>query len=1055
MLNHSDGDGSTRLPDISGIALVARDGIDSTTRTERTRMKGRSGFAKPGVLVHSLSSQVKVSPVGITVNSSDVQLKGEVPLLKKEKMQNFNLSPIEKLSDKNYLIWANRIESELRGLKLWRRIIEGEEVEKPIETDKKFDEKMKIWEDWDDDNAIARNLMNRTMNDTQVLKYSSEKSAKKLWNIIGEEMASKNEDLEMKNRIELSKLKMNEDETVDDYLNRAMIIKSKSIQAGDEIKDRELICFVLEGLRVEFDFDIKIIKSDRQNNMNTIRQILKETEEKLKLRKEEKRQTEIASKAREGRTGRRNFAIKCFNCGKMGHISRECRGKIKCFKCGGFGHKSEICRKNRGEENAEHNYNGPRRGVNRRNYRESTGHVMETSEVNYGEEDQGDEKIRWTMDSGASSHMVSKKELFIEYEKEERIIATAEKGAVMKSSGIGDIRMKSNVDEGFIKFENVLHVPDLREGLLSVAKIVDHDLSVLFSKYKAEVIGKDGEILYEARRNGDKFEVEGILNMEIARKAEVDDMLWHQRLAHVNFQKLKEINFTFVIPIANKSQTADSIINLIIQEERQTGRKVKIIRNDNGGEYISNYLRRWLSSKGIKQEFTTAYTPESNGKAERFNRTIVESARTMLIDSKLPLKFWSESVKVAVHINNRIKIKEMNTTPFEIYKGWKPNIVYLKRFGSEAYVHIRKEKRKKMEPKAHKRIMMGYSMIRKGYRIYLPEMNNIHEVSDVKFNEAKLGYYLMNNRDENDIDLSEIEEIPPDVIITTRRRGPEPGMTREKREERDLRLRETEEEELIKKGVRRSERLRLIKNKENVSDRTYEIKCPKDYQEALNSDDRKQWIKAMEDEMQRINKLKVWRLIDRPKDKKLIKSRWIFSIKKNSDGSIKNFKARLVATGYDQILGSDYHEIYSPTIRPETIRILIKIAAMKKLFLSKRTFKQLFYMKSFLYLGIHVDDILSVGSGDDFEENIWKKIKREIDITDLGAAKNFLGMEFEYRDNSIFINQKKYIEEILETYNLRDCNPSKTPLCISTNYDLFENSKSIDQNYYQEKLLEN
>ncbi|UYV74543.1 hypothetical protein LAZ67_12000081 [Cordylochernes scorpioides] len=249
----------------------------------------------------------------------------------------------------------------------------------------------------------------------------------------------------------------------------------------------------------------------------------------------------------------------------------------------------------------------------------------------------------------------------------------------------------------------------------------------------------------------------------------------------------------------------------------------------------------------------------------------------------------------------------------------------------------------------------------------------------------------------------------------------------------------------------------------------------------------------------------------------MIKSKWIFSIKKNSDGSIKNFKARLVATGYDQILGSDYHEIYSPTIGPETIRILIKIAAMKKVIpqqkdvqtaflygdleeeifmlqppgFEKGNNKICYLMKSiyglkqasrmwnkkldelltnagmkqfandpclyycnfknhFLYLGIHVEDILSVGSGDDFEENIWKKIKREIDITDLGAANNFLGMEFEYRDDSIFINQKKYIEEILEAYNLRDCNPSKTPLCISTNYDLFENSKSIDQKYYQE-----
>ncbi|UYV79993.1 FAM200B [Cordylochernes scorpioides] len=683
-----------------------------------------------------------------------------------------------------------------------------------------------------------------------------------------EEMASKNEDLQMKNRIELYQLKMNQDETVDDYVNRAVIIKSRSIEAGDEINDRELICFALEG-----------------------------------------------------------------------HISKECRNKIKCFNRGGFGHKSTVCKKYRNEYHAKYNYNGPKRGINKQNYKETTNHVIETNEDNYEEEEQKEDKIRWTIDSGASSHMVSKKELFIEYEEDERIIATAEKDATIKSSGIGSKRMNEN---------------------------------------KAEVIDKNGEILYEAKRLGDKFEVEGILNMEIVKKAEVNDILWHQRLAHVNFQKLKEMydnstvsglknlnnikgncesctlgkihrksyksiqykqsenildlwhtdivgplnnsfgykyfitivddysNFTFVIPIANKSQTADSIINLIIQEERQTGKKLKRIRNDNGGEYVSNYLKRWLSSKGIKQEFTTAYTPESNGKAERFNRT-KNQARTMLIDSKLPIKIWSESVKVAVHINNRIKIKEMNTTPFEIYKGWKPNIVYLKRFGSEAYVHIRKEKRK-MEPKAHKGIMMGYSMIRKGYRIYLPEIDEIHEVSDVKFNESKLGYYLMNNsgrnldenelfpfsredlnlnshgnedsggdvynkedqvenfniddahipQDDNYVDLNEIEEIPPDEIITPRRRGPEPGMTREMRKERDLRLRETEEEELIKRG-------------ENVSDRTYEIKCPKDYQEALNSDNREQWIKAMEDEMQRITKLKVWKLIDKPKDKKLIK----------------------------------------------------------------------------------------------------------------------------------------------------------------------------------------
>ena len=80
--------------------------------------------------------------------------------------------------------------------------------------------------------------------------------------------------------------------------------------------------------------------------------------------------------------------------------------------------------------------------------------------------------------------------------------------------------------------------------------------------------------------------------------------------------------------------------------------------------------------------------PQQNSVTERLNQTLVEMARSMLLDSKLPKKFWGEAISTAVYLKNRTPVKALNKTPFEVWHGKKPKVNHLRVFGSDAYAHV-------------------------------------------------------------------------------------------------------------------------------------------------------------------------------------------------------------------------------------------------------------------------------------------------------------------------------------------------------------------------------
>ena len=131
-------------------------------------------------------------------------------------------------------------------------------------------------------------------------------------------------------------------------------------------------------------------------------------------------------------------------------------------------------------------------------------------------------------------------------------------------------------------------------------------------------------------------------------------------------------------------------------------------------------------------ETTPPYSPESNGVAERKNRTLKNMMNAMLISSGAPLNLWGEAILSACHIQNRIPYKKTGITPYEIWKGHAPNLNYLKVWGCPAKILLPEPKRKKLGPKTFDCMFIGYAHHSASYRFLVTRSdNNVMEINTI------------------------------------------------------------------------------------------------------------------------------------------------------------------------------------------------------------------------------------------------------------------------------------------------------------------------------------
>ena len=210
--------------------------------------------------------------------------------------------------------------------------------------------------------------------------------------------------------------------------------------------------------------------------------------------------------------------------------------------------------------------------------------------------------------------------------------------------------------------------------------------------------------------------------------------------------------YTTAYFIKSKSEVLSKFKEYVNSVEKHTGQQimklnilaeddVKVLRSDNGGEYTSNNFAKFCGEKGISREFTVPYCPQQNGVAECMNRTIMERARSMLYQVKLPLDFWAEACSTAVYLHNRSPTTALkDETPFERLFGRRPDISHLRVFGCVSYVHVPDGQRRKLDAKACKSIFVGYPPGVKGYKLY--DLEKKFVVSrDVQFFEQNFDHF--------------------------------------------------------------------------------------------------------------------------------------------------------------------------------------------------------------------------------------------------------------------------------------------------------------------------
>ncbi|GJU51276.1 putative ribonuclease H-like domain-containing protein, partial [Tanacetum coccineum] len=164
--------------------------------------------------------------------------------------------------------------------------------------------------------------------------------------------------------------------------------------------------------------------------------------------------------------------------------------------------------------------------------------------------------------------------------------------------------------------------------------------------------------------------------------------------------------------------------------------RVKVIRRDNETEFKNKGMNQFCEMKGIKREFSVARTLQQNGVAERKNRTLIEAARTMLADSKLPTTFRAEAVNTACYVQNRVLvIKPHNKTPYELFLGRKHALSFMRPFSCTVTILNIIDHLGKFDGKADEGFFVGYSTNSKAFRVFNSRTRIVEENLHVQFSE--------------------------------------------------------------------------------------------------------------------------------------------------------------------------------------------------------------------------------------------------------------------------------------------------------------------------------
>jgi hypothetical protein len=442
---------------------------------------------------------------------------------------------------------------------------------------------------------------------------------------------------------------------------------------------------------------------------------------------------------------------------------------------------------------------------------------------------------------------------------------------------------------------------------------------------------------------------------------------------------------TWTYPMNTKDEAPLHLSKWKVEAERESDTKLKAVKSDNAPELVK-ILKQWETQSGIAHNPTEAYNSLQNGAVERSIQTSEGSMRAMLKDSGLPNEFWPDAVRADVYLRNRTatgpEIDGKVVSPVEAYTGQKPSVDHIRVWGCKVYTYLNPKslpvhgRHDKLMDRGRVGVFLGYvDGTTKNYKVWAPDMRKMIIASTVKFSEEEKGGNVELNLSitstqnkaptRNPVGRpAQRQAVVPEPVQRVFSHIDIPRLTPEEREQlesgienpqkapqSDIQTRQqitsrkrqredndNEDDEPVSKHLRALFGLEEKKDWDEFEETAMSasirehVPIPRTYDEAITDPKWGQkWQDAIDQELNALTANNTWEEVVPPRHANLVTSKWVFTTKYNTDGSLDKLKARLVARGFSQRYGVDFEDTFAPTVRFDTLRLFFAIVAMHDL----------------------------------------------------------------------------------------------------------------------------
>ncbi|XP_074351811.1 uncharacterized protein LOC141690959 [Apium graveolens] len=429
----------------------------------------------------------------------------------------------------------------------------------------------------------------------------------------------------------------------------------------------------------------------------------------------------------------------------------------------------------------------------------------------------------WYLDNGASNHMTRERSKFKELNENVKGQVCFGDGSTVNIEGKGSIIFKCKNGEDRI-FHEVYYIPRLCNNILSLGQLSEEGNQVIMHGEFLWVYDKDKHLLMKVKRSANrlyKIIVESVGPGCLLSKIDEEVWLWHTHLSHVNFQALS---------LMTRKQMAEV---------------------------------RHLST------ITASYTPQQNGEVERRNRTIVAMVRSFLKTIKLPAFLWGEAVRHSIYVLNRLPTRALSEkTPYEVWTGDKPNLAYMKVFGCVSFMKIPSVQIVKLDDRIKRESGRETEFTVFGF----DQVNEYHNsVADHEETEQTPSSVQSSSHD-----IIETEQTP----VSVKNNSLDVGTNYELSIQTPVTVQNSTNE--YASNVSEDSEPRRFRSLSDIYNNTEEIDTsdelllmgvdePVNYTQASR---KKEWRRAMEQELEAIERNETWKLTELPPGKKVINLKW-------------------------------------------------------------------------------------------------------------------------------------------------------------------------------------